>query len=47
MLDYENLDVYRTSLEFVITTIEIRDRLPSRVVKAYQCWSAFIRWLVT
>ena len=28
MLDYEKLDVYRTALEFVITTIEIRDRLP-------------------
>ena len=28
MLDYEKLDVYRTGLEFVITTIEIRDRLP-------------------
>jgi hypothetical protein len=33
MLDYEKLDVYRTGLEFVITTIEIRDRLPGRVVK--------------
>jgi four helix bundle protein len=30
MLDYEKLDVYRTALEFVITTIEIRDRLPRR-----------------
>ena len=28
MLDYEKLDVYRTALEFVITTIEIRERLP-------------------
>ena len=28
MLDYEKLDVYRTALELVITTIEIRDRLP-------------------
>jgi hypothetical protein len=28
MLDYEKLDVYRTALEFVIATIEIRGRLP-------------------
>jgi hypothetical protein len=28
MLDYEKRDVYRIALEFVITTIEIRDRLP-------------------
>ena len=28
MLDYEKLDVYRIALEFVLTTIEIRDRLP-------------------
>ena len=28
MLDYEELDVYRIALEFVITTGEIRDRLP-------------------
>ena len=28
MLDYEKLDVYRIALEFVVTTIEIRDRLP-------------------
>jgi four helix bundle protein len=28
MLDYEKLDVYRISLEFIITTVEIRDRLP-------------------
>jgi hypothetical protein len=28
MLDYEKLDVYRIALEFVITTGEIRDRLP-------------------
>ncbi len=28
MLDYEKLDVYRTALEFVITSVEIRDRLP-------------------
>ena len=28
MLDYEKLDAYRIALEFVITTIEIRDRLP-------------------
>ena len=28
MLDYEKLDVYRISLEFVVTTVEIRDRLP-------------------
>jgi four helix bundle protein len=28
MFDYEKLDVYRTALEFVITTIEIRGRLP-------------------
>ena len=28
MLDYEKLDVYRIALEFVITTAEIRDRLP-------------------
>ncbi len=27
MLDYEKLDLYRRALEFVITTIEIRDRL--------------------
>ena len=33
MLDYEKRDVYRTALEFIITTIEIRDRLPSWVVK--------------
>jgi hypothetical protein len=32
MLDYEKRDVYRTALEFIITTIEIRDRLPSSVV---------------
>jgi four helix bundle protein len=28
MLDYEKLDVYRIAREFVINTIEIRDRLP-------------------
>ena len=28
MLDYEKLDVYRVALEFVITTVKIRDRLP-------------------
>ena len=28
MLDYEKLDVYRIALEFVVTTVEIRDRLP-------------------
>ena len=28
MLDYEKLDVYRITLEFVVTTVEIRDRLP-------------------
>ena len=28
MLDFEKLDVYRTALEFVISTIEIRERLP-------------------
>jgi four helix bundle protein len=28
MLDYEKLDVYRIALKFVVTTIEIRDRLP-------------------
>ena len=28
MLDYEKLDVYRVALEFVVTTIEIRNRLP-------------------
>ena len=34
MLDYEKLDVYRTALELVITTIEIRDRLPSQFKRA-------------
>jgi hypothetical protein len=28
MLDYEKLDGYRIALEFVVTTVEIRDRLP-------------------
>jgi hypothetical protein len=28
MPDYEKLDVYRIALEFVVTTVEIRDRLP-------------------
>jgi hypothetical protein len=28
MLEYEKLDVYRIALEFVVTTVEIRDRLP-------------------
>ena len=28
MLDYEKLDVYRVALDFVISTIAIRDRLP-------------------
>jgi four helix bundle protein len=28
MLDYEKLDVYRIALKFVVTTVEIRDRLP-------------------
>jgi four helix bundle protein len=28
MLDYEKLDVYRVALEFVIITVEVRDRLP-------------------
>ena len=27
MLDYEKLDVYRIALEFVVATVEIRDRL--------------------
>ena len=28
MLNYEKLDVYRIALEFLVTTVEIRDRLP-------------------
>lgn len=28
MLDYEKLDVYRVAIKFVITTVEIRERLP-------------------
>jgi hypothetical protein len=28
MLDYEKLDIYRIALRFVVTTVEIRDRLP-------------------
>lgn len=28
MLDYEKLDVYCVALEFVTSTVEIRDRLP-------------------
>jgi four helix bundle protein len=27
MLDYEKLDLYRVALEFVIITVEVRDRL--------------------